>query len=163
MRPFCLALLVVFVAACDSGSDSDPGRFEATFTGDVSATLRGDAAIQRLTFPDATGELSVTMVPDGALSDPTAVRSLSLGGLDEVTGTGTYSLDADGARSLSLVYLGFGNGPTLSARSGTVTLTRFEDDRVEGTFEAEMEETFGGDGAEARVEGTFSARPLSFR
>ena len=167
MRPALLCLLVLLVAACDSSEPDSPlGEFEASITGDVSRSLAGDAVFQTTTFPDGSRALQITMVPgDGLPPGPTfSMTSLGISDFDGVlTGTGSYSLRADAPRALGLTFLDFGDDPTtLTSQTGTLVITRFERDRIDGTFEAELAETFGGD-AESRIEGSFSARPLPSR
>ena len=168
MRPLLLALSILVLAACDSGSDDDLGRFEATVTGDVSASLVGDATFSRTRFPDGTSALTVSMVPSGAPvggAPGGGLPATSIGIVDTrgaLTGTGTYPLDGETARSLGLLYFDVSSDmATLAARTGTLTVTRFEGDWIDGTFRADLAEFFGEDGVRARVEGSFSARRVT--
>ena len=155
MRPLFFAAALLALAACDSGPAEDParGRFEATFTGDVEASLEGAARISRQTFPDGTVLVGVTMVPSGS---PT--RSLSITGEDgDLSRTGSFALG--GASGLGLVYIDvLGGSSALFSTSGEVTLTRADDDRVTGSFTATLEAFPEGD-ERAQVEGTFDATP----
>ncbi len=153
MRLLLLAFVLFSLAACDSNGSGlvARGQFEASLTGATTLELAGSARIMRQTNPDGSVFVGLTMVPSGF---PT--RSLSLSGEDEdaLSRTGTFTLG--GARGLGLVYIDvLGTESGLVATAGSVTLTRADDDRVIGTFEATLEPLSGG--ATTQAEGAFDA------
>ncbi|MDT0632826.1 hypothetical protein RQM47_00445 [Rubrivirga sp. S365] len=157
MRALSLVAAALLLAACDSGGPDAPGsgRFEAEISGGLSRSLEGTAGL--LSVFDGPGEepiLSVTMLDQSVL-----IRSISLSDEEGVLdGEGTYGLGGGGP--LQLLYqdgLGADGGSYVSA-SGTLRVTRYGDDRIAGTFTAELAPAFGRDeGAAASLSGTFDA------
>ena len=165
MRALPLFLLLALAAsACDSsGPPPGQGEFEATLRGDLSADLTGGALI---TLPRHVGEdagVSITMGTQGF--DPSSLRTLTLGGA--LSREGTYRI-APGDRTsgaLQLSMLSFGeDGAFFAATSGRVEIRRFSADRIDGTFEAELVESFADDEPQrVRVEGSFRAVASPYR
>ena len=160
MRALPLVALAVLLAACDSGEPDPPrfGQFEAEMTGDLTRSLSGTAGFGRLfAGPGEDRTLTVTMLDRSVL-----LRSIGFsddgGVLDR---EGTYDLGRDGP--LGLLYQDGveSDAGTYVSTSGTLRITRFEDDRITGAFSADLASGFGGDGgSQVSVSGTFDAVPI---
>lgn len=148
-----LAFLLFLVAAtgCDSGSDDDGvGSFAATVSGDVTASLRGQAAFATET-EDGSTYTAIGLVDD---TDPQDLVVLVVPGTPR---SGTFNVDNEEAGGLFTLTNG-DEGTLYIVQSGTLTVTRANDRRVEGRFEVEavslVDET-----DEVSIEGTFEAMP----
>lgn len=155
MRALSICVLALLLSACDSGELDTPrrGQFEAEVSGDLSRSLSGAARFGRL--PAGPGEdrtLTISLLDQ---SDP--FRSITVVDDDGVLGgEGTYRL---GSESLGLLYSDglASEGATYSADSGTLRLTRYDDDRITGSLTADLAPAFGGAGGRASVSSTFDA------
>ena len=105
--------------------------------------------------------LSITMIADTGRD---SFQSLGITDLrNTITGVGTYSLGLgleDDGRGIGLVYLTNSGNPSSSlvSSSGSLEITRFEDDRISGTFSAELRDL--SDEERAQVSGSFDATEL---
>ena len=170
MRALSLVALALLLAACDSGGPEPPplpdafGRFEAEVSGGLSRSLAGTATFYEIPSPTGEGTIiSVTMMDPG---NPR--RSVSLtdyGGVfaDE----GVYSFDSDRIESgIAFLYMDDSSVPPdpsafYPAGGGAVRITRSDDERIEGTFEAQIAAPLGQGGvSESTITGTFEAVPL---
>lgn len=150
---FLAPLLFLFVATgCDSGSDDDNavGSFEAAVSGDATASLRGQAAFATETEDDST--YTAIGLVDG--EDPQDLIVLVVPGAPR---PGTFAVDNEEAGGLLTLTDG-DEGTLYIVQSGSLTVTRANDERVEGRFEVEavslIDET-----DEVSIEGEFEAMP----
>jgi hypothetical protein len=150
-------LLVSTVAA----GTTSRSWFEARTTGAAALTLRGSAEFGVVPEPGAAGPFVLTL---GAQSPTGAVLFTSRKG--ERPEPGVYRLTDDGHGAMqALVVTGPVTRPNgvFKARSGTVTITRSEDDFIAGTFALDAIGYEAADLADEskplRVQGTFTATP----
>ena len=162
MRAFILAALAVLFVACDSGEPAPPryGEFEAEMTGDLPRSLSGTAGFARFfAGPGEDRTLTVTMIDESVL-----FRSIGFSDEEGVLNReGTYDLST--GRPLRLFYQDGieSDAGSYSSTSGTLRITRYNDDRITGSFSADLAPAFGGDeDAEVSVSGTFDAVPIPF-
>ena len=163
LRIALLALLLFPLAACDSGSEPDEpeddtprfGSFEAELSGDLVLSLEGQALFDTFSLsPGEPSALSITMLQ---LDQPAGGRGLSVNSSPgAIIGTGSYAL-GEQLRQVTLFYsdrdgdeLGF-----LLGSSGTLTITRYDESRVDGTFSATLS-SFGTE-VDVQVTGSFEA------
>ena len=163
MRALLLLAVALLVAACDSSEPTAPpqiGRFEAELSGALTRSLGGDAVLSFFPGPGGDSTAFVSMTDRGSAGQ----RSLSFSDAQNVLdGEGTYSLGADRLSGLlPLLYReGGAAGSFYVATSGTLRITRWSKDRIEGSFAADLAPAFGGDeDAEVSVSGTFEAVPI---
>jgi len=144
-------LFLVVATGCDSGSDDNAiGSFEAAISGSTTASLRGQAAFATKT-QDGSTYTAIGLIDD---TDPQDLVVLVLPGLPR---SGTFDVADDEAGGLLTLTSTSGDEGTLYiVQSGTLTVTRANDRRVEGRFEVEavslIDET-----DEVSIEGTFEA------
>ena len=155
--PLALVAALTLVA-CDSQEPEEPGSFHASIRGDIERDLEGGASF--VTYDDGRG-FRVTL-SDGLPGEP-RVPSRSLDVFDfagQVRGPGTYRLDGSDLEAVNARYADAGStGAVWAASSGTLRVTLFEDDRIEGALESDLE-WFDLDTAEnlrATVRATFEA------
>ena len=156
-----LPLLLTFLClACDS-SGEEPGRFEATVTGDVATELVGTAVLAVHTpddLPEPDEPRLFLELVDASKGFILSSRPASVPLME-----GTYPVAfVSGDPEAFSGSISFGEvGPTppdaFLAHSGTLTVSRVSEEVAEGTF------TFVAEGAldetrQVSVEGTFSAR-----
>ena len=160
-KPALLTLGLYLMAMTLAGSAPRTSWFEARTTGARTITMSGTAE-----FGDgAPGEAQTPFVISlGAQSSAGAVILTRPGGgrLEP----GVYPLEVDGPPSLqALVVTGSPTQPTgaFHARTGVLTITRSQDDLIEGRFDIDavgFEASDPGDeGKELVVRGTFIASP----
>ena len=158
MRTLALATLVLAVTACDSGEPDPPrfGEFEAAFTGDVSASLEGNALFQRLGETD--DPLYLVTMTDGIEGGRSLTLSHSPGALSV---EGTFGLRPDALDvGTRLFYVDRGaEGAFYEAVGGTLRVTQGDEGRIQATFEADLASVTGQD-SRASVSGSFDAVPL---
>lgn len=150
---FLASLLFLVVATgCDSGSNADDsvGSFEAAVSGDATASLRGQAAFATETEDDST-YTAIGLIDD---TDPQDLIVLVVPGTPR---SGTFAVNNEEAGGLLTLTAG-DEGTLYIVQSGTLTVTRATDERVEGRFEVEavnlIDET-----DEVSIEGEFEAMP----
>jgi hypothetical protein len=147
-----LASLLFLFVGCDSGSDDDNtvGSFEAAVSGNATATLRGQAAFATDTEDDST----YTAIGLIDAEDPQDLVVLVLPGSPH---SGTFDVADQEAGGLLTLTDG-DEGTLYVVQSGTLTVTRASDSRVEGRFDVEavsiVDET-----DEVSIEGEFEATP----
>ena len=148
-----VAALLFLVAAtgCDSGSDDDTiGSFEAAISGSTSASLRGQATFATET-QDRSTYTAIGLIDD---TDPQDLVVLVVPGTPR---SGTFDVADEEAGGLLTLTAG-DEGTLYIVQSGSLSVTRANDRRVEGRFEVEavslVDET-----DEVSIEGTFEAMP----
>lgn len=156
MRALPLVAVALLLAACDSGeSDAPPsGRFEAEFGGDLSDPLEGSALFQRLGETDEPAYL-ITMT-DGSEGGRSLTLSHSPGA---PSAEGTFQLGSDAPDGESrLFYVDRGTtGAFYEATRGTLRVTRSDERRIGGRFEADLAPVTEGAEGSASVVGSFDA------
>ncbi|HYE95007.1 MAG TPA: hypothetical protein VD962_02260 [Rubricoccaceae bacterium] len=171
---FLLPVLVL-LAACDTVDDGEigPGDAELTLTGDVDDDFEGDAFYT--TFNDNGTPVFALLFFRGDLSDSDrddyAFAAVSRPG--DRPGVGVFTISDEGSNpdlfrgqyaDLEDADEPEARGPVLSAREGVLTITRFDNGLLNGSFR------FEGRGLDlpdrstfinATVSGTFEARAVS--
>jgi len=160
-KPTLLTIGLYFMAMTLAGSAPKASWFEARATGARTITMSGTAEFGN-GAPDAAQAHFVISL--GAQSSAGAVIFTRPGGgrLE----TGVYPIGGEGPQSLqALVVTGSPTHPTgaFHARTGVLTITRSQDDLIEGRFDIDavgFEASDPGDeGKELGVRGGFTASP----
>lgn len=126
---FFAVFLVVGLAACDSNGNDDgnaSGKMEANVGGtaweadNATATRVGASGFETLTIAGATA----------------ATEALTISFFN-VNSTGTFDLSGSSLASMSWIPGSVGPNETYIAQTGTATITKIDDDEVEGSFSFE--------------------------
>ncbi len=158
---------------CSSSDDSDPGSntfeasFEVSLTGDASRSFNGDAfflhAIVTSQTNDENGSvLTVTLTNDANEDEAITLFVVNAGDLDGVN-TGTYTLDLENENETTYANLGafLGEGNTIFlGTSGSITISRVQNDRIEGSFSAVLDDQ---NGTIINISGEFKASGITER
>ena len=150
-----LILSAAAFAACDSGEDAQrEGSYRAELTGDVEQTFEGPAFFSSFSIPIPEFEdfLNVTLIGPGG-------RSFFGLGFDGRPEPGTYVVGSEGTREGTVLFVDQDQSLQLSGVSGSITITRSTEQRIEGTFQADLSEAFATDegGTTVRASGSFDA------
>jgi len=144
------AFLLFF--SCSQEDDTDPddflgnGSFEVTLAGDVNKTLTGEAYFVQsiLSSKSETENGSVLVVTLTSDNDEDEILTLTVGKVGDLDGvnTGSYTIDLESDDDTELVNLGAFLNESITiylGTSGSITLTKVENDLVEGSFSAVIE------------------------
>lgn len=164
-------LLLLFFISCSKEDDADPddllnnGSFEVTLSGDISRTLEGEAYfVHGIVTSQAEAEngstLTVTLAVDEDEDEIITITVGKAGDLDGIN-TGTYTIDLDADDDEELVNLGVFLNESITiflGTSGTITLDKVENGRVEGSFSGVVE---NGMGETMNISGDFTASGIT--
>lgn len=151
-----LQLLTLFAfllfISCSQEDDTDPddflgnGSFEVTLTGAENRTITGEAYFVQsiLTSKSETENGSVLVVSLTSGNDEDEIFTITVGKVGDLDGvnTGSYTIDLESDDETELVNLGAFLNESITiylGTSGSITLTKVENDRVEGTFSGVIE------------------------
>lgn len=159
MRALSVLALVLIFAACDSGETGplpEFGRFEAEISGDVERSLSGNAAFNEPPASEDRTFLLISMTTGLGGGERRSISIADYSGAFEDEGTYRIGQNRIGG-DVTLLYA---DAPDVSSAyagvSGTVEITRSDNERIEGTFEAQLSAPFGG-GGESTIRGSFEA------
>lgn len=153
---------VLLLAACGdddpAGPNAEPGSFQATVSGELSASMTGTALFYETAF-GGTSNWVLSLDQDGPEVDGSEVTIARIG---TRPATGTYALNGDLADPSGAFYASVsfispqGIEGTLNNTGGTLEVTRSSAARVEGTFQIEVEGLVVENGEATRVTATVS-------
>ncbi len=151
-----LILMSFIFLQCSSSGDPDPapvafeGNFELALSGDISQNLEGEAIFLHAIVTNQTDEengsiITITLVND---ADEDEIITLYLADLEDLNGLDPGSfpveLEPEDESSLASLYAYLGaNNQIFFATSGTITIDKIEEERVEGSVSAVLEDAGG--------------------
>lgn len=170
-----LQLLTVFIllvlVSCSSPEEEIfeeerfDGNFEATLSGDISRTFKGEASfVHGILTTKSAAENGSTMAINLLNTDnEDELITMLVGQLGDKDGlnSGTYEVNLEPDEGDPLVNIGAfleGSSTILVNETGSITLTKINDNKVEGSFEAELT-NFNGINVE--IKGKFEAKGIT--
>ena len=150
----------VLLAAC-SDSEDEPGAsiFTGEMTGAYTTSLVGDAVFG-VTLDDNAKAAGTALI----LGQGSPVRIVLFGNTTSRPRAGDYEIVAPSSPASSdtvfqgsLTYLVGGVSQAYEIRSGIITFTRVNHNRVTGSLELRAEQTSPADGAQVFISGSFDA------
>ena len=171
-----LPLIVLFPFVffnCSSSDDGDPdsvafdANFEVTLTGDASRSLNGEAfflhAIVSSRGDDENGSvLTVTLTNDADEDEAITLYIVTTDDTDGVN-TGTYTIELEPEDENTYASLGafIKEGNTIFlGTSGSITISRLQNDEVEGSISAVLDDQTG---TTINISGEFKASGITER
>jgi hypothetical protein len=151
MRRSLAALAATVLVACGGSGPTDPGGGGGGGNA-LSATIDGTAWSASSATINAAGNMA--QLPGGLLFTGSTITQPARGliiQLGRISGPGSYPLgvntatNAGGTITMSLGSSGWST--PLNGDAGSITISSMANGRVQGTFSATLERTFGADGA----------------
>ena len=151
----------LLLAACGDDAQDEPGAsvFTGEMTGAYTASITGEAVFG-VTLDDAADAAGSALIMGGG----SPLRIVLFGYTTPKPRVGTYEIVAPGSPASSdtvfqgsISYRVAGASQAYQIRSGSITFTRVNHNRVTGRLDLRAERTFPADGAQISIIGTFDA------